>query len=271
MVLFDKARFPRDKCCGDGLTTGALRRLERLGLRPGVGARPGSRSTTSGSGRRRAGRSASRCPPTGGSFGAVARRVDLDAALLDVARAAGVKVLDGHGVTGAALGPAGDAVRLDVDGVGPVWRPLRHRRRRHVVDRCARRSGRPTSPATWASGTPSASTSPTSGPRAAAAVGVVRARPAARATPGRSRCPAAGPTSASASTGPPAGRRSEMKRPVAGAAGPAPHPRRARADGAEPEAPHKAWPIPARVGHTPLTAAGGGCSSSATRPGRPTR
>ena len=26
VVLFDKARFPRDKCCGDGLTTGALRR-----------------------------------------------------------------------------------------------------------------------------------------------------------------------------------------------------------------------------------------------------
>src|SRR3954464_10445681 len=34
VVLVDKARFPRDKCCGDGLTTGALRRLERLGLRP---------------------------------------------------------------------------------------------------------------------------------------------------------------------------------------------------------------------------------------------
>src|SRR5438874_3260807 len=34
VVLVDRARFPRDKCCGDGLTTGALRRLERLGLRP---------------------------------------------------------------------------------------------------------------------------------------------------------------------------------------------------------------------------------------------
>src|SRR5947207_9287591 len=34
VVLVDKARFPRDKCCGDGLTAGALRRLEALGLRP---------------------------------------------------------------------------------------------------------------------------------------------------------------------------------------------------------------------------------------------
>ncbi|MDP9072938.1 MAG: FAD-dependent oxidoreductase, partial [Actinomycetota bacterium] len=28
VAVFDKARFPRDKCCGDGLTTAALRRLE---------------------------------------------------------------------------------------------------------------------------------------------------------------------------------------------------------------------------------------------------
>ncbi|HEV8116663.1 MAG TPA: FAD-dependent oxidoreductase, partial [Acidimicrobiales bacterium] len=34
VVLVDKATFPRDKCCGDGLTTGALRHLEALGLRP---------------------------------------------------------------------------------------------------------------------------------------------------------------------------------------------------------------------------------------------
>src|SRR5204863_2528424 len=34
VVLVDKARFPRDKCCGDGLTAGALRLLEQLGLDP---------------------------------------------------------------------------------------------------------------------------------------------------------------------------------------------------------------------------------------------
>ena len=31
-LVVDKARFPRDKTCGDGLTTGALRQLDTLGL-----------------------------------------------------------------------------------------------------------------------------------------------------------------------------------------------------------------------------------------------
>ena len=34
VVVVDKARFPRDKCCGDGLTAAALRELEDLGLSP---------------------------------------------------------------------------------------------------------------------------------------------------------------------------------------------------------------------------------------------
>ena len=34
VVVIDKATFPRDKCCGDGLTTLALRELETLGLDP---------------------------------------------------------------------------------------------------------------------------------------------------------------------------------------------------------------------------------------------
>src|SRR4051812_48443633 len=33
-IVVDKATFPRDKCCGDGLTVGALRLLESLGLDP---------------------------------------------------------------------------------------------------------------------------------------------------------------------------------------------------------------------------------------------
>ena len=32
--VFDRATFPRDKCCGDGLTTLALRELEALGVDP---------------------------------------------------------------------------------------------------------------------------------------------------------------------------------------------------------------------------------------------
>ncbi|MDP8988396.1 MAG: FAD-dependent oxidoreductase, partial [Actinomycetota bacterium] len=34
VLLVDKARFPRDKCCGDGLTAAALRHLQDLGLDP---------------------------------------------------------------------------------------------------------------------------------------------------------------------------------------------------------------------------------------------
>jgi flavin-dependent dehydrogenase len=34
VTVVDKARFPRDKCCGDGLTTLALRQLQSLGFDP---------------------------------------------------------------------------------------------------------------------------------------------------------------------------------------------------------------------------------------------
>ena len=133
VVLVDKARFPRDKCCGDGLTTGALRILERLGLQPGAirSWQPVDDVVV----RSPSGHEVVFPLPRGrGTYAAVARRVDLDAALLDVARSAGVKVLDGHGVTGAAQ--QRDRVVLDVDGIGALqarygigadgmWSPLR--------------------------------------------------------------------------------------------------------------------------------------------------
>ena len=34
VTIIDKAVFPRDKCCGDGLTTLALRELEKLRFDP---------------------------------------------------------------------------------------------------------------------------------------------------------------------------------------------------------------------------------------------
>ncbi|MBK7167535.1 MAG: FAD-dependent oxidoreductase [Candidatus Microthrix sp.] len=45
VALVDKATFPRDKICGDGLTTSALRELEALGFRP-TECPAGRRSTT---------------------------------------------------------------------------------------------------------------------------------------------------------------------------------------------------------------------------------
>lgn len=135
VMLMDKARFPRDKCCGDGLTTSALRGLERLDLDP--------RDVASWLAvnevrlRSPSGRSVSYPLPSGsGAYAAVARRADLDTALLDVARAHGVKVFDGHGLLGASAEPAGDTITLDVAGLGPLtaryavgadgmWSPLR--------------------------------------------------------------------------------------------------------------------------------------------------
>jgi len=133
VVLVDKAAFPRDKICGDGLTTGALRLLDDLGLDPGripswqpvddvVVVSPSQREVTFP------------LPRGAGLYAVVARRVELDAALLDLARAAGVRVLDGHAVTGAT--ERDDRVVLDVEGVGTVdaryavaadgmWSPMR--------------------------------------------------------------------------------------------------------------------------------------------------
>jgi geranylgeranyl reductase family protein len=133
VVLVDKARFPRDKCCGDGLTAGALRLLEQLGLDPTTidSWQPVSDVVV----RSPSGRQVVFPLPRGqGLYAAVARRVDLDSALIDVARSAGVKVLDGHAVLSARNET--DRIVLDVDGIGTVqaryalgadgmWSPLR--------------------------------------------------------------------------------------------------------------------------------------------------
>jgi len=117
VVLVDKARFPRDKCCGDGLTTGALRLLETLELDPATVASWQVVAATWV--RSPSGRVVELPFPRGqGQFGAVARRQDLDAALLDVARLAGVQVHDGHALVGAT--EHDDRIVLGVDGIGAV-------------------------------------------------------------------------------------------------------------------------------------------------------
>lgn len=102
VTVIDKAVFPRDKCCGDGLTSGALRHLEELGVRPDSIAtwqrvndvwlvRP------SGTKVRYA------LPAGHGQFAATAARVDLDAALLERAIAVGADVRQGVGLTGVTV------------------------------------------------------------------------------------------------------------------------------------------------------------------------
>ncbi len=92
VACVDKAAFPRDKTCGDGLTAGALRQLEALGLtrdafaaidvaivRETVLVSPNGHRVT--------------LPlPTDGIHAAVVARRDLDAALVALARRRGVDV-----------------------------------------------------------------------------------------------------------------------------------------------------------------------------------
>ncbi len=112
VTVIDKAVFPRDKCCGDGLTTGCLRRLRTLGLDPRlvpswqdvsdvrVGAPSGKVAHFP-------------LPRNQGRFAAVARRSDLDFALVQLARRNGVTVLERHTLTNATQDH--DGVTLTVD------------------------------------------------------------------------------------------------------------------------------------------------------------
>lgn len=90
VVLCDKASFPRDKTCGDGLTTSALRLLEHLGLDPA--AVPGWETVSGVVLRSPSGRVVDLSLPDDGLFAAVAPRAALDAALLDVAARRGVQI-----------------------------------------------------------------------------------------------------------------------------------------------------------------------------------
>ena len=89
---------PRDKYCGDGLTTGALRLLEHLGLDP-VSV-PSWHVATSLVIRSPSGQEVAYPFPPDGQYAATAQRHDLDAALVDLARQAGVKILDGCACNG---------------------------------------------------------------------------------------------------------------------------------------------------------------------------
>lgn len=135
VVVVDKATFPRDKCCGDGLTTLALRELEDLGLRPA--AVPNWFTVQVACLRSPSGREIALQLPGDGIFAATTPRRELDAALVDLARAAGAEVLDGHALRSIERpdGPSG-VVHAVVDGVGIVeaahvvaadgmWSPVR--------------------------------------------------------------------------------------------------------------------------------------------------
>ena len=133
VLLVDKATFPRDKCCGDGLTTLALRLGQQLGLDPtpisdwqpvegAVLHSPSGRSVRFP------------LPHDDGHYAAVVPRREYDAALLGLARTSGTEVAESHAVTGIDVDDAGATVT--VDGMGRIraatvvaadgmWSPVR--------------------------------------------------------------------------------------------------------------------------------------------------
>jgi geranylgeranyl reductase family protein len=133
VLVVDKASFPRDKCCGDGLTTMALRLLADLGFDPAPVASwqpvtdihlraPGGRVVDL------------RLPDGPGLHAAVARRADLDTALLRHAAASGAAVAEGVAFGGATDHGGHVAVELDghadvraryVIGADGMWSPVR--------------------------------------------------------------------------------------------------------------------------------------------------
>ena len=117
VLVLDKAQFPRDKCCGDGLTTLALRELDDLGLDPA--AVPNWCAVEAAWLRSPSGREVRVPLPSGqGMFAATTPRAELDAALVELAREAGADVRDGHAL--AALVNRHHHVDIDAAGLGPV-------------------------------------------------------------------------------------------------------------------------------------------------------
>jgi geranylgeranyl reductase family protein len=249
VTLVDKARFPRDKICGDGLTAGALRLLEGLGLEPGEV--PSWQRVDDVVVRGPSGHEVTFPLPRGrGTYAAVARRADLDAALVERARTVGVTVLDGHACTGVT--EHADEAALTVDGLGEIsagfvvaadgmWSPVRkhlglatpgyrgewHAFRQYFTDVGPRAASELT---VWFEPDllPGYAWSfPLPGGRANVGFGIQRGGKVARIQEMATIWPEL------------------LERP---------HVRAVLGETARPESPHRAWPIPARIDDAPLTA-----------------
>jgi geranylgeranyl reductase family protein len=135
VTIVDKATFPRDKCCGDGLTTLALRELAPLGLTPAQV--PNWQDVREVWLRSPSGREVRLDMPgaeSGAVFAATTPRRELDMALLDMAKAAGATVLEGHALAGVEQ--HADHVVVALDQHAPIsarhlvaadgmWSPVR--------------------------------------------------------------------------------------------------------------------------------------------------
>jgi geranylgeranyl reductase family protein len=117
VLVVDRATFPRDKICGDGLTTAALHELDLLGLDPATV--PSWIDVHDALVRSPSGREVVFPFPEGeGLYGAVCRRRDLDLALVRHARSLGIEILEG--VTFRSLIESPDSNFVDLEGIGAV-------------------------------------------------------------------------------------------------------------------------------------------------------
>ena len=114
VTVVDKATFPRDKCCGDGLTTNALRILDQLGFDPS--SVPDWQVTSDVVVHSPTGRTIELpLPDVGGIFAAVAPRSQLDHALVQHCRDAGITIHEGHAFV--SLAETDTSIVVDVEGL----------------------------------------------------------------------------------------------------------------------------------------------------------
>jgi menaquinone-9 beta-reductase len=120
VLLLEKAAFPRDKVCGDGLTPRAVKQLVGMGFdldAPGWHKNKGLRIIGAGHRLELPWPELAAYPP----YGAARARTDLDELLARHAQKAGARLLERTSVTGPVLDPAGRVVGvtarpLDEDG-----------------------------------------------------------------------------------------------------------------------------------------------------------
>jgi geranylgeranyl reductase family protein len=133
VTVVDKATFPRDKCCGDGLTTNALRILDQLGFDPS--RVPDWQITSYVVVHSPTGRTIELpLPDVGGVFAAVAPRSQFDHALVQHCRDAGITIHEGRAFV--SLAETDTSIVVEVDGLEPItvdyvvaadgmWSPVR--------------------------------------------------------------------------------------------------------------------------------------------------
>ena len=132
VLLIDKSEFPRDKCCGDGLTTMALRLSEELGLN--IENLKNLEVVNEAVIHFPSGKREIFPLPKKGMFAAIVPRAEYDLALIDLARELMVDVR--LGLKFSSINFDGEKTFLNIEGMGEVetsfviaadgaWSPVR--------------------------------------------------------------------------------------------------------------------------------------------------